>query len=194
MLDCFKSLDKKIFFIIIACVIIAFVIGGACLFSKKMKQNTIDLGTTEVISFDEAFSLTIPNRFGLKSNRNSGEFLLDLYSDINHIYVYCTGIQKTHAIDLLTAVSDDKSRYLSNKTNIRENSDITKFEHTYPCYEYSFKYLDTECNEDFYCNVVWYEVQDWLYILNFEAPSSTCDEFKNLFNEIKKSLLKHSIN
>lgn len=193
MLHFFKDLDKKIFFIIVVCVITT-IIGGIYLFSKKANSNTIDLGSTEIFSFDEALCLTIPNRLELKSNRNTGDFVLDLYSDINHIYVYCTSIQKTRAIDLLTAVSEDKSTYLSNKTNIRETSNITKFEHTYPCYEYSFKYLDTECNEDFYCNVVWYEIQDCFYILNFEAPSSNCDEFKSLFDDVKRTLLKHSIN
>lgn len=181
--------NKRILSIILICVIIV-IFSIMCFVFTKKSIPKIDMSTSEVKSFDETLCITVPNRLALTTNRNTGEFLLDLYSQTNQIYLYCTSIQKIRAIDLNSAVLEDKNRYLSNKTNIRENSDITKLEHEYPCYEYSFKYLDTECNEDFYCNVVWYETQDYFYILNFEVPSSTCEEFKEIFHDIKKSFVK----
>lgn len=181
--------NKKILLPVFACIIVL-IVGILCFVFFYSSSSKIDRSTSEINSFDEMFHITIPNRLGLTSNRNTGEFLLDLYAKEHEIYIYCTSIKKVRAMDLYSAVLEDKTKYLSNKTNIRENSDITKLEHIYPCYEYSFKYLDTECNEDFYCNVVWYEIQDSFYILNFEVPSSTCEEFKEIFYNIKQSFVK----
>lgn len=181
--------NKKMLLLILVCIVVL-VVASLCFVFFYAHTPKVDSSTSFLKSFDETIGITLPNRLGLISNRNTGEFLLDLYAEKHQLYLYCTSIKKVRAMDLYSAVLEDKTKYLSDKTNIRENSEITKLEHAYPCYEYSFKYLDTACNEDFYCNVIWYETSDSFYILNFEVPSSTCEEFKAIFDEMKQSFVK----
>lgn len=183
-----KWWNQKAWLITFSCAIVAILVILIFVFFC-INANKVDMGTSIMKSFDETFCITVPNRLGFSNNRNGGDFLLDLFSTINPIFIYGTGIEKDRAMDLASVVLEDKNRYLSDKTNIRENSEITLFEHTYSCYEYSFKYLDTQCNEDFYCNVVWYETPNFFYILNFEAPSAICEEYKEIFDEIKRSFV-----
>lgn len=183
-----KWWNQKVWLITFACVMVAIL--GILIFAfLRINIHKTNMSTSEIKSFDEAFCITVPNRLSFRINPNSGDFLLDLSSTLHPIFIYCTGIQKEHSMDLASVVLEDKNRYLSDKTNIRENSEITFLEHTYSCYEYSFKYLDTQCNEDFYCNVVWFETPNFFYILNFETPSSSCEEYKGIFDEIKRSFV-----
>ena len=57
-------------------------------------------------------------------------------------------------------------------------------------YEYSLVYSDKNYGKDFYCNVVWIETTNNIYILNFEVVNDNIDKYKDIFNNIKNSFVE----
>ena len=77
------------------------------------------------------------------------------------------------------------------KENIREDSGIIQTTiNNYKACEYNLVYYDKEYGKDFYCNVVWLETQNYIYVFNFEVVNNNADKYKDIFINIKNSFVE----
>lgn len=180
-------MNKKHIFIGIGIIISFIVIIGLIYFFIKSK-----ITYTTLKSIDEKFSIELPSNIEYKTNLKEGNnFTIDLYSVKDEMYMYATSIEKTHELDLLEIVKDDKVSYTADKENIAEDTGISEINiKDYKAYEYSLKYYDKEYGKDFYSNIVWIETSNNIYILNFEVVSNNADKYKDIFVNIKNSFVE----
>lgn len=182
-LDNIKSNKNVLIYSGIAILVIVIVISCFFIFGKKSNKETC------LISSDNKFNISIPNNIKYKVNsKENNEFVIDLYSEQDEMYMYASTISKPREVDLYEVASDDKQNYLKDKENIRDDSGIyeTKIDNN-KAYEYNLVYSDTQYGKDFYCHVVWIETDDSLYILNFEVSEKNMDMYKEIFNNVKNS-------
>lgn len=140
-------------------------------------------------STDGKFSIEMPSNIEYKVNsKENNTFTIDLYSVKDEMYIYATTINKTRKVDLMDIINNDKTSYLADKENIREDSGIIETSiKDFKAYEYSFVYYDKSYGKDFYCNTVWIETNSNLYILNFEVINDNAEKYKDIFNKMKIS-------
>ena len=99
-----------------------------------------------------------------------------------------SNVNKKNKLFLYTCNPNDKNNYLKDKENIREDSGIQLMTiNNYKACKYSFIYFDSSYGKDFYCNTVWIETSNYIYILNFEIVSENITEYKDIFTNIKNS-------
>lgn len=184
-----QTLNKKKVFIFLIIIILIILIVACFIFFSSNKDS---LNYTTLKSSDGRFSINIPNSISYKINaKQNNDFTIDLYSNEDEMFLYATTIEKSRELDLYEVAKDDKENYLKDKENIRDDSGI--YESTinnYKAFEYSLIYFDTSYGKDFYCNVIWIETSNYLYILNCEVVNNNSDKYKDIFTDIKNSFVE----
>ncbi len=178
--------NKKFIYIGIA-IIIAMIIIIICISRFPTKSGTYQ--DTMITATDNSFTLQIPGTISYQIN-NSAEstFVIDIYSKKDEMFIYANHIAKERMVDFYQIVKDDKERYISEKQNVREDSEIVQTKvNDYSAYEYSFTYSDSSYGKDFYSNVVWIETEKNLYVLNFEVINDNLEKYRDVFLNIKNS-------
>ena len=140
-------------------------------------------------SSDKKFKIDIPTdmHYTINSKENN-DFTIDLYSKQDEMYMYATTISKMRELDLYEVATDDKTEYFKDKENIRDDSGIIQTTiNNYNACEYSLVYYDKEYGKDFYCNVVWIETENDIYVFNFEVVNDNANKYKDIFINIKNS-------
>lgn len=181
-----KSNKNVSIYLGITVLVIVIIISCFCIFGKKSNSKVTILNSS-----DNKFSISIPSNIKYKVNsKENNEFVIDLYSEQDDMYMYASTISKARELDLYEVASDDKKNYLKDKENIRDDSGIleTTVDNN-KAYEYNLVYSDTKFNKDFYCHVVWIETEDNIYVLNFEVSEKNMDKYKEIFNNIKNSFI-----
>lgn len=183
------SLNKKKVFITIAIfiLIVSVIIATVIFFVNKNNIKNITIKST-----DEKFSINIPDNIKYRINSdNNNQFTIDLYSLEDEMFLYASSFEKLRELDLYEVAQDDKSNYFKDKENIREDSGIQEITiNNYKACEYSFIYFDKNYGKDFYCNTVWIETSNYIYILNFEVINDNIDDYKEIFTNIKNSFVE----
>lgn len=183
------TLNKKKVFITIAIfvLIIALIIGSIIFASYKDNPQNVTIKST-----DEKFSISIPSNIKYRINSDTNnQFTIDLYSTEDEMFLYASSIEKLRELDLYEVAKDDKDNYLKDKENVRDDSGIKDFSiNNYKACEYSFIYFDSNYGKDFYCNTVWIETSNYIYVLNFEVVSDNSNEYKDIFTNIKNSFVE----
>lgn len=143
-------------------------------------------------STDGKFKISIPTSIKYTANsKENNDFTIDLYSKQDEMYMYATTIGKMRELDLLEVASDDKTHYFKDKENIRDDSGIIQtIINNYKACEYSLTYYDKEYGKDFYCNVVWIETNNNIYVFNFEVVHDNASKYKDIFTNIKNSFVE----
>lgn len=168
--------------IAVAILVVLLCIGGYFLLKEHITYETLT-------STDGKFSIEMPSNIEYKINsKENNSFTIDLYSVKDEMYIYATTIAKTREVNLMDIINNDKTSYLADKENIREDSGIIETSiKDFKAYEYSFVYYDKSYGKDFYCNTVWIETNSNLYILNFEVINDNAEKYKDIFNKMKIS-------
>jgi len=183
------TLNKKKVFITIAIfiLIIATIVGIIMYNSYEKAPQNVTIKST-----DGKFSISIPKNINYRINSDTNnQFSIDLYSTEDEMFLYASSIEKLRELDLYEVAKDDKDNYLSNKENIRDDSGIQNISiNNYKACEYSFVYYDSSYGKDFYCNTVWIETSNYIYILNFEVVNDNVNKYKNIFANIKNSFVE----
>ncbi|MCI8482073.1 MAG: hypothetical protein HFJ27_03145 [Clostridia bacterium] len=145
-----------------------------------------------IIASDGSFQINFPSSITYQMNqKENNEFILDLYSAKDEMFLYATKIAKSRQIDLLQIANNDKANYQKDKANVREASEVISSNvQNYKVYEYHFVYTDSSYGKDFYSNVVWFETNSYLYVLNFEVVKENIDKFQDIFLNIKNSFIE----
>lgn len=177
---------KKIVLVVIIVVAIISLCFSVFLINRN-KKNTEEY--TTLTSTDSKFSIQMPNSIKYKINSApNNDFTIDLYSDVDEMFMYATTIEKKRELDLYEVVNDDKTSYFKDKENIRDDTGITETKiNGFKAYEYSLVYYDAKYTKDFYCHVVWIETPDNIYVLNFEVKNENADKYKDIFTNIQNS-------
>lgn len=178
---------KKVFFTIVFFILIIVTIFTAIFFTNNNNSKSV-----LITSADEKFTVSIPNtiEYNIISDVTNN-FSIDLYSQKDEFFFYASSIQKLHEIDLYEISNEDKDNYLKNKQNVREVSNVSEcFINNYKAYECSFVYFDEMYNKDFYCNIVWIETSNYIYVLNFEVILDNSSKYKDIFLHIKNSFME----
>lgn len=176
---------KKSFWIGISIAIVAIIIIVVMFFIFHKKEITYKTLTATDGSFEISFPSNVTYQTSQKENN---QFVVDLYSTKDEMFLYATKIAKSRQVDFYQVVNDDKENYLKDKQNIREDSRIVATSiQDYKAYEYRFVYTDSSYGKDFYCHVIWIETDSSLYILNFEVVDKNKEKFQDIFNNIKNS-------
>lgn len=179
-------MEHKKLCIAVLCVITIIII--ACICISAIKLNTKKVEFITINSRDNLFSLTLPTTLNYTVGNANDNLSLDLFDSTNSVYIYGNTIEKSREIDLYDVINVDKNSYFSSKENVNEITPIHEFKvDNYSGYEYSMTYLDNEYGREFYCNVVWVQTQNHIFILNFEVPNENFEEFKSIFDSIKAS-------
>lgn len=146
----------------------------------------------ELESSDGKFKVSIPNNINYTINsKENNDFTIDLYSKQDEMYMYATNIEKKRELDLYEVAVDDKTEYFKDKENIRDDSGIIQTTiNNYKACEYSLVYYDKEFGKDFYCNVVWFETENNIYVFNFEVVNDNSNKYKDIFINIKNSFVE----
>lgn len=166
------------------CIFVVLIIVISIFFAFANKKITYKTLTAT----DGSFQINFPNIDYKTNTQENNEFVIDLYSTKEEMFFYATKITKSREIDLEKVANDDKEHYLKEKQNIREDSGIYSTSiKDYKTYEYHFVYTDSSYGKDFYCNVVWIETNNNLYILNFEVIDKNKERFQDIFTNIKNS-------
>ena len=184
-----QFINKK--HLLIALVTLIIIILIIVFFIKKpYKKNSENTSYSIVTSTDKKVSLSIPNTVSYKINDDeNNDYILDLSSQEDDMYVYVSSIKKLHEIDFSSIVNDDRQSYMQNKQNIREDSGI--YEGTInntKSLEYHFVYFDENLSKDFYCNVVWIETSDNIYVFNFEVANDNMNMYGDIFSNMKNGI------
>lgn len=181
---------KKRNTIIIGGVLLVIVLIIVSLFVLFFSKKVPDYQT--ITSTDNRFCLQIPLDRNYKVNmKEDSTFTLDFYSVTDEMYGYASTIKKQRAVNLLDIVKEDKSSYLADKQNIRDDSGIQELTlNNYKTYEYTLTYYDSSYGKDFYADVVWIETDQYLYILNFEVISTNQKEYEEIFLKMKHSFME----
>lgn len=184
----FLGKNKK--FIYLGLVIIAFIIIiFFCIFHFSSKNNVNK--STVFTAIDNSFSLEIPSSISCQVNSDNNDFVIDLSSKKEELFIYASHIPKERMVDFYQIVQDDKERYFNEKQNIRDDSGIIQTKiNDYIAYEYSFVYYDSTYGKDFYNNILWIETEKSLYILNFEVINDNIENYKDIFLNIKNSFVE----
>lgn len=183
------TLNKKKILIAVAILVLIILIIISRFFTFSHEET---IKYTTLKSSDEKFSIDMPSSISYKVNtKQNNDFTIDLYSTEDEMFLYATTIEKSRELDLYEVAKDDKSNYLKDKENIRDDSGI--YESTindYKAFEYNLVYFDTSYGKDFYCHVVWIETSNYIYILNFEVVNDNSNEYKDIFTNIKNSFVE----
>lgn len=176
--------------IYIGLVFIAFIIIIIfCIFHFSSKNNISK--NIVLTAIDNSFTIEIPSTVSYQLTNNSDNFVIDLYSKKDEMFIYASHISKERMVDFYQIVQDDKERYMSEKQNIRDDSGIVQTKvHDYTAYEYSFVYSDSSYGKDFYNTVIWIETEKNLYVLNFEVVNDNIEKYKDIFLNIKNSFVE----
>lgn len=180
---------KEVCIIILICIVtlIALII-CICIALTPKKEDIALVKFMQITSRDNLYTLSLPTTIDYTVGNDSDSLSLDLYDNKKEIYIYGNTIEKSREIDLYDVINDDKNSYFSSKQNVTEIKAIHEFKvNNYFGYEYSVSYLDNENGKEFYCNVVWIQTDNYIFILNFEVPTEKSEEFKSTFEEIKNS-------
>lgn len=164
-------------------IILACVIFFVC--TRTEEYKTLE-------STDGKFKISIPTSINYTINsKENNDFTVDLYSKQDEMYMYATTIGKMRELDLLEVATDDKTEYFKDKENIRDDSGIVQTTiNNYKACEYSLVYYDKEYGKDFYCNVMWLETDNNIYVFNFEVVNNNANKYKEVFTNIKNSFVE----
>lgn len=164
-------------------IVVACVIFFVCTHTDEYKDLT---------STDAKFKISLPTNINYTINsKENNDFTVDLYSKHDEMYMYATTIEKMRELDLLEVATDDKTQYFKDKENIRDDSGIIQTTvNNYKACEYSLVYYDKEYGKDFYCNVVWLETENNIYVINFEVVNDNANKYKDIFINIKNSFVE----
>lgn len=185
MIKSFFLEHKKI--CIIALCVIALLAVSVCVFVIiHNTNNKVEFIT--VNSRDNLFSLTLSTKLNYTVNNSNDNFSLDLCDSLNEVYIYGNTIEKSREIDLYDVINEDKNSYFASKENAFEVMGIKEINlDNCSGYEYSMTYKDSEYGKDFYCNIVWLQTDNHIFIINFEVPNNKVDNFKQIFEDMKTS-------
>lgn len=177
-------MNKKQILIIVAVLIVICLCGLAFYFLNNNYEKTNTL-----VSSDNKFSIDIPNSIHYQINSiDNNEFVIDLFSKSDEMFMYASTINKLHDLDLNEVTQNDKASYLNGKENVRDDSGIIESSvSNNKAFEYSFVYYDSEYGKDFYSNVIWIETSDNVYVLTFEVVNDNSNRFKKIFTDVKNS-------
>lgn len=180
-------MDKKYILIGAISTVVVLIIACTVFFMSRHTDNYKDLEST-----DGKFKINIPNSINYIANsKENNDFTIDLYSKQDEMYMYATTIEKKRELDLYEVATDDKTEYFKDKENIRDDSGIVESRiNNYKACEYSLVYYDKEYGKDFYCNVVWIETQNYIYVFNFEVINDNANKYKEIFINIKNSFVE----
>ncbi len=104
--------------IAILILIIALIIFCIFYFSKKDDKNNTTLTST-----DGKFSIELPSDINYKINtKKDNNYTIDLYSEEDEMFIYATSIEKSREVDLYEIANGDKTSYLKDKENVRDDS------------------------------------------------------------------------
>lgn len=191
----FKNSNKSFWvknkkFICIGLGIIAFIIIIIfCIFHFSSK-NIVNKDTV-LTALDNSFTIEVPNSVSYQVNNDNNNFVIDISSKKDEMFIYASRISKERMVDFYQVVQDDKERYISEKQNTRDDTGIVQTKiNDYTAYEYSFIYYDSSYGKDFYNNILWIETEKNLYILNFEVINDNVEKYKDIFLNIKNSFVE----
>lgn len=156
-------------------------------FFFMQKKEGITYST--VTATDHSFSIQVPSNIEYRINKKQDTtFTLDLYSIKEEMYLYASTIAKQRAIDLYGVVEEDKTSYLVDKENIREDTGIVETSiNGATAYTYSFIYFDQQYGKDFYSSVLWIQTEKNLYLLNCEVVANEKNTYQDVFVKIQNS-------
>lgn len=180
-------MNKKYILIGAISAIIVVILVGLIFFAFRNAEKYKDLEST-----DGKFKISIPTSLKYTANsKENNDFTIDLYSKQDEMYMYATTIEKMRELDLYEVSSDDKTHYFKDKENIRDDTGIVQTTlNNYKSCEYSLTYYDKEYGKDFYCNVIWIETENNIYVFNFEVVYDNADKYKEIFTNIKNSFVE----
>lgn len=180
-------MNKKYILIGAISTVVVIIIAFAVFFMSRRSNEYKDLEAT-----DGKFKVSIPSSMHYTINsKENNDFTIDLYSKKDEMYMYATTIEKKRELDLYEVATDDKTEYFKDTENIRDDSGVIQTTiNNYKACEYSLVYYDKEYAKDFYCNVVWFETQNYIYVFNFEVINNNADKYKDIFINIKNSFVE----
>ncbi len=113
-------MNKKKVVIALAILILIIALIIFCIFNSSNKNPAEDVKLT---SSDGKFSINLSSNISYKVNsKENNNYTIDLYSEEDEMFIYATSIEKLREIDLYEIVEGDKTSYLKDKENLRDDS------------------------------------------------------------------------
>lgn len=177
---------KKVFLIIFSCILVVLLCILGYFLYKYFTPITLN-------SIDNSFSITIPGKVKLKTRESTdGDYKLDVYSIKDEMFLNSTVFELQHDIDLLDAVSNEKSTLSTSRQIIGDISDTSEIAiKDYNAYKYSYTYHDSDYNDDIYAEIVWIKTKKSIYILDFEVILKNKDKYIPIFASIANSFTEN---
>ena len=180
---------KKIIFVIVLAlciIIISSIIIIKILFAKPEEKIPDSYNT--FTDKNNSIILTLPEKYGLYQVTPENNRSLQLKSNKNlGIFVSCENLLSNRKLfDIVSADIDTYTKEFNDVSNI---SDLGQFTINDSLgYTYSFNYLDPQTNVTYYLQVIWIEINDRYYIIDFEFPSEDLNDYTDIINETLDNL------
>lgn len=175
--------SKKSFIVLLVTIFLLLIllIGGYFLY-RYLKPVTIS-------AVDNSFNLTIPGKIKLKTREfTDADYKLDLYSVKDKMFLNTLSIEKKQDLDLEKVVSEEKSSLSEQRKEIKEVSETQKIDiRDYLAYQYHYQYYEEDFGEDVYCQIVWIQTQNTIYVLDLEVVMSNQAKYLPIFEQIISS-------
>lgn len=185
------NIKKIIIVVLIILIIIGLIICKVLFPSEKTEviKSNPESPNSSFYSEDKKISLSLSKSYNFIQYKPTNNYLLELRND-NNLNIFITEEKPLENQTLSKIVSADLTYYTSQFNNVANISNISEFDRGgTPAYTYSFHYLDSKTNTEYYLQTIWIEYNENYYILDVEFPLKTLNENSKIINDILNSII-----
>ena len=177
-----KVLIVSISIILILLIIVFFVLSQR---SKLEQKNYGEkLGNNKVFYIlSKEVQVIIPKSYELKQFNTYTNYLLELRNEKSlNVFVSKLTVESDRTIKNI--IQADRETYIKEFNSISNLSDIKELSiNNNPTYTYSFHYLDKNQNKAFYLQIVFMQMNNNLYVFDFDFPLEDLSMYSNFITD-----------
>lgn len=177
-----KVLIVSISIILILLIIVFFVLSQRSKVEQKNYGET--LGNNKVFySLSKEVQVIIPKSYELKQFNTYTNYLLELRNEKSlNVFVSKLTVESDRTIKNI--IQADRETYIKEFNSISNLSDIKELSiNNNPTYTYSFHYLDKNQNKAFYLQIVFMQMNNNLYVFDFDFPLEDLSMYSNFITD-----------
>lgn len=161
------NFKKFLIVLVIILILLGISIFAIYFFRKKTITNT---NTSKTYFIDNNFQITVDNKYDLANSEISDKHIFKLHSE-NNLNIYIDKIENLDNYSLFMITRADRNYFPSTfptASNVSEISENTI--NNFPTASYNFEYLDEQTNQNFYIQVLFININNFLYTIDIEFP------------------------
>lgn len=155
----------------------------------ELNKNDSKSSFSTFYSKNKEVSLSLSKNYNFIQYQPANNYLLELRNENNlDIFISKEAILENKLLSEI--VSTDFKSYIEQFNNSSNISNIAEFDRGgLPAYTYSFHYLDSKTNTQYYIQTIWIEYNNYYYILDIEFPLNSLNENSKIINDILNSII-----